>query len=41
MLLGRKEDPKNWEVLDARTGNLVNVGPAPEHLFNVAETKEE
>ena len=41
MLLGRKEDPKNWEVLDARTGNTVNVGPAPEHLFNIAETKEE
>jgi acetyl-CoA decarbonylase/synthase complex subunit alpha len=41
MLLGRKEDPSNWEVLDARTGDKVNVGPAPEHLFNVAETKEE
>ena len=41
MLLGRKEDPKNWEVLDARTGETVNVGPTPEHLFNVAETKEE
>jgi len=41
MLLGRKEDPSNWEVLDARSGDTVNVGPAPEHLFNVAETKEE
>ena len=41
MLLGRKEDPQNWEVLDARTGETVNVGPTPEHLFNVAETKEE
>ena len=41
MLLGRKEDPENWEVYDARTGDKVNVGPAPEHLFNVAETKEE
>ncbi len=41
MLLGRKEDPANWDVLDARTGSTVNVGPAPEHLFNTVETKEE
>ncbi|MDR0373053.1 MAG: CO dehydrogenase/acetyl-CoA synthase complex subunit alpha [Nitrososphaerota archaeon] len=41
VLLGRKEDPQNWEVLDARTGETVNVGPTPEHLFNIAETKEE
>ncbi len=41
MLMGREDKPENWEVLDARTGNTVNVGPAPEHLFNVAETKEE
>ncbi len=41
MLLGRKEDTANWNVLDARTGDTVNVGPTPEHLFNVAETKEE
>jgi CO dehydrogenase/acetyl-CoA synthase complex, epsilon subunit len=40
-LMGRKEDPKNWEVLDARTGETVSVGPAPEHLFQIAETKEE
>ncbi|MDR0470743.1 MAG: CO dehydrogenase/acetyl-CoA synthase complex subunit alpha [Nitrososphaerota archaeon] len=41
VLLGRKEDPSNWEVLDARTGDTVNVGPTPEHLFNITETKEE
>jgi acetyl-CoA decarbonylase/synthase complex subunit alpha len=40
-LQGRKDDPKNWEVLDARTGETVNTGPAPEHLFAIAETKEE
>ncbi|HIJ09061.1 TPA: CO dehydrogenase/acetyl-CoA synthase complex subunit epsilon [Candidatus Bathyarchaeota archaeon] len=41
MLLGREDKPENWEVLDARTGNKVNVGPAPEHLFQTIETKEE
>jgi acetyl-CoA decarbonylase/synthase complex subunit alpha len=41
MLLGREDKPENWEVLDARTGNTVNVGPAPEHLFQTVETKEE
>jgi acetyl-CoA decarbonylase/synthase complex subunit alpha len=40
-LMGRKEDPKNWEVIDARTGETVNVGPTPEHLFAITETKEE
>ncbi|MGE5555781.1 MAG: CO dehydrogenase/acetyl-CoA synthase complex subunit alpha [Methanocella sp.] len=40
-LQGRKEDPSNWNVLDARTGETVNAGPAPEHLFAIAETKEE
>jgi acetyl-CoA decarbonylase/synthase complex subunit alpha len=41
MLLGREDKPESWEVLDARTGNKVNVGPAPEHLFQTVETKEE
>src|SRR5512135_2947374 len=41
MLMGREDKPENWEVIDARTGNTVNVGPAPEHLFNSVETKEE
>ena len=41
MLLGREDKPEGWEVLDARTGNKVNVGPTPEHLFQTIETKEE
>jgi anaerobic carbon-monoxide dehydrogenase, CODH/ACS complex subunit alpha len=40
-LQGRKEDPENWNVIDARTGETVNAGPCPEHLFAIAETKEE
>ena len=41
MLLGRKDKEEDWYVYDARTGNEVYVGPAPEHLFTTAETKEE
>ncbi len=41
MLLGRKDKEEDWYVYDARTGDKVYVGPAPEHLFTVAETKEE
>jgi len=41
MLLGRKDLKDDWFVYDARTGNKVYVGPAPEHLFYAAETKEE
>ena len=41
MLLGRKDREDDWYVYDARTGNRVFVGPAPEHLFYAAETKEE
>jgi len=41
MLLGRKEREEDWYVYDARTGDRVYVGPAPEHLFYAAETKEE
>jgi len=41
MLLGRSDKPENWEVLDARTGDKVNVGPAPEHLFQTVETPQE
>lgn len=41
MLMGRSDKPENWEVLDARTGNKVNVGPAPEHLFQTVETPQE
>ena len=41
MLLGRKDKPEDWEVFDARTGDKVQVGPCPEHLFTSAESKEE
>ncbi|MGQ9726119.1 MAG: CO dehydrogenase/acetyl-CoA synthase complex subunit alpha, partial [Candidatus Bathycorpusculaceae bacterium] len=41
MLLGRKDSEEDWYVYDARTGERVYVGPAPEHLFVAAETKEE
>jgi acetyl-CoA decarbonylase/synthase complex subunit alpha len=41
MLLGRKDREEDWYVYDARTGDRVYVGPTPEHLFTVAETKEE
>jgi acetyl-CoA decarbonylase/synthase complex subunit alpha len=41
MLLGRADNPENWEVYDARTGDKVNVGPAPEHLFQTVETPQE
>jgi len=41
MLLGRKDKEEDWYVYDARTGDKVFVGPAPEHLFTAAETKEE
>ena len=41
MLLGRKDHDEDWYVYDARTGERVYVGPAPEHLFYAAETKEE
>jgi len=41
MLLGREDKPENWEVYDARTGDKVNAGPAPEHLFQTVETPQE
>jgi acetyl-CoA decarbonylase/synthase complex subunit alpha len=41
MLLGRKENEEDWYAYDARTGDKVYIGPAPEHLFTTAETKEE
>ncbi len=41
MLLGRKDREEDWYVYDARTGEKVYVGPAPEHLFYAAETMEE
>ena len=41
MLLGREDKKEAWEVFDARSGDKVNAGPAPEHLFQSVETKEE
>jgi acetyl-CoA decarbonylase/synthase complex subunit alpha len=41
MLLGRADHEEDWCVYDARTGEKTYVGPAPEHLFYAAETKEE
>jgi acetyl-CoA decarbonylase/synthase complex subunit alpha len=41
MLLGDKENEENWKVYNARDGEEVYTGPAPEHLFYAAETKEE
>ncbi|MFC1487016.1 CO dehydrogenase/acetyl-CoA synthase complex subunit alpha [Thermoproteota archaeon] len=41
MLLGRADKKEDWYVYDARTGDKVYVGPAPEHLFTTAESKEE
>ncbi len=41
MLLGRADKKEDWYDYDARTGEKVYVGPAPEHLFQTVETKEE
>lgn len=41
MLLGRSDRKEDWYVYDARSGEKVWAGPAPEHLFFAAETKEE
>ncbi len=41
MLLGREDKAEDWEVYDARTGDKVNVGPTPEHLFQTVETPQE
>ncbi|PVX25420.1 MAG: CO dehydrogenase/acetyl-CoA synthase complex subunit epsilon [Candidatus Bathyarchaeum sp.] len=41
MLLGRSDKKEDWYVYDARTGDKVYTGPAPEHLFTTAESKEE
>lgn len=41
MLLGRADKPEDWVVFDSRTGETVQTGPVPEHLFIAAETREE
>jgi len=39
--LGRADKTDNWNAYNLRTGRIAYVGPAPEHLVYVAETKEE
>ncbi|MHA1594930.1 MAG: CO dehydrogenase/acetyl-CoA synthase complex subunit alpha [Candidatus Baldrarchaeia archaeon] len=39
--LGRPDREEDWYVYDARTGEKVYAGPAPEHLIYPAESKEE
>lgn len=41
LYLGRKEMRDKFEVYDARTGDKVFIGPAPEHLIYATESKEE
>jgi len=41
LYLGRKEMREKYMVYDARTGDRVYIGPAPEHLAYAAESKEE
>jgi acetyl-CoA decarbonylase/synthase complex subunit alpha len=41
MYLGRAEDRESFTIYDARTGERVWVGPAPEHLIITLETMEE
>ncbi|HID27728.1 MAG TPA: CO dehydrogenase/acetyl-CoA synthase complex subunit epsilon [Methanosarcinales archaeon] len=39
--IGRPYKKEEWEVYDARSGNLEPIECAPEHLFIAAETKAE
>ncbi len=39
--MGRSEKDEDWEVYNARTGEKVNIAPAPEHLIYAAESIEE
>ncbi|HID91148.1 TPA: CO dehydrogenase/acetyl-CoA synthase complex subunit epsilon, partial [Candidatus Bathyarchaeota archaeon] len=41
LLLGRRDREEGWYSYDVRTGKRIYVGPAPEHLYYAAETKEE
>lgn len=41
LYLGRIEDAESFKVYDARTGDKVFIGPAPEHLIYAVESKEE
>ncbi len=39
--MGRSEKDEDWEIYNARSGEKVNVAPAPEHLIYAAESIEE
>lgn len=41
LYLGRKDREEDWRIFDAKTGKTVITDPAPEHLVNVTESKEE
>ena len=41
LYLGRIEDNESFKTYDARTGEKAFIGPAPEHLVYVVESKEE
>ncbi len=41
LYLGRKDKEEKWDIYNARTGEVVNADPTPEHLVYVAESKEE
>jgi acetyl-CoA decarbonylase/synthase complex subunit alpha len=39
--MGDRDDASKWQVYNARTGDQVYIGPAPEHMLYAAETLEE
>lgn len=39
--LGRADKLDKWDAYNVRTGGMTYIGPAPEHLVYVTETKEE
>jgi acetyl-CoA decarbonylase/synthase complex subunit alpha len=39
--VGKPYEYGKWNVMDARNGSVINIEPAPEHLFISAETKAE
>ncbi len=41
LYMGRKDREEDWRIFDAKTGKTVITDPAPEHLVNVTESKEE
>jgi len=39
--VGKPYDSEKWNVMDGRDGSVINIEPAPEHLWISAETKAE